>query len=383
MLNLINPEFIPGARIVVIGVGGAGTNAVNRMVHEKLTGVQFIAVNTDAQSLANSLAEKKINIGVNSTRGLGAGANYETGRKAAEESIEEIKEVLRDVDMLFITAGMWGGTGTGAAPVIGQIAREMGILTIGVVTKPFSFEGTRRFQNAVDGTERMKSAVDTLIVIPNDKIFNIVDKKTTFNQAFLLIDKILMLGVQWISDLITKHSLINIDFADIKAIMKDSGTALLGIGYGEGENRAVEASRKAIENPLMESRLTWAKSIIFSVTWSANLTPVEVQEAAKIVEEIADPDSNIIRWMTIDDDYDDNEVKVTIIATGFQWEAQESPMKRKGRDLLDRPVGRSGEGFVDRVLRETGGEKPTVTSPFASRSLDTDSEKPAFMRRGK
>ena len=198
MLNLINPEFIPGARIVVIGVGWAGTNAVNRMVHEKLTGVQFIAVNTDAQSLANSLAEKKINIGVNSTRGLGAGANYETGRKAAEESIDEIKEVLKDVDMLFITAGMWGGTGTGAAPVIGQIAKEMGILTIGVVTKPFSFEGTKRFQNAVDGTERMKSAVDTLIVIPNDKIFNIVDKKTTFNQAFLLIDKILMLGVQWL-----------------------------------------------------------------------------------------------------------------------------------------------------------------------------------------
>jgi cell division protein FtsZ len=376
------PDFVPGAKIKVIGVGGAGNNALNRMVKEHLTGVEFIAVNTDAQALSVSLADKKIHIGMNVTRGLGAGANPEIGRKAAEESIDEIKKFLMDADMIFITAGMGGGTGTGAASVIAQTAREMGILTVGVVTKPFSFEHKARFNNAMDGLARLKDAVDTLIVIPNDKIFNIVDKKTSFNQAFLLIDKILMLGVQGIADLITKPGLINIDFADIKKIISNSGNALLGIGYGEGENRAVEAARKAIENPLLEARLTGAKRVIFSVTGGSDLTPVEVQEASRIVEEILDEDAEMIWGMSIDDDYGD-EVKITVIATGFVGEEQDGPVKGSSRDILGRKVGggmsQGGDSFINRALRSSGAQ-PRNEEPEAVKS-NPDSELPSFMRR--
>lgn len=293
---------------------------------EGLDGVEFIAVNTDAQALAKSLAHKKINIGLNLTKGLGAGANPDIGRKSAEESVQEVKDVLDDADMIFITAGMGGGTGTGAAPVIAQIAKEMGILTVGVVTKPFSFEGKRRFQQAVEGLEKMKQTVDTLIVIPNDRIFNIIDKKTTFKQAFSMIDKILYLGVQGIADLIVKPGDINIDFADIKMIMSGSGTALLGIGYGTGENRAVDAARRAIDNPLLESSLEGAKNIIFAVTGGDDLTPIEVQEASRVVEDIADPEAMIVWGMTFDASYE-GEVKVTIIATGFPDALQQSMIK--------------------------------------------------------
>lgn len=222
VIQEINPEFIPGARIKVIGVGGAGVNAVNRMISEGIQGVEFVSINTDAQQLVNSLAPNKLNIGLNLTKGLGAGANPDIGRKAAEEDVESIKHMLKDADMVFISAGMGGGTGTGGAPVIAQIAKEMGILTVAVVTKPFSFEGKQRFINSIDGLERLKTNVDTLIIIPNDKIFNIVDKKTTFKQAFSMIDKILTLGVQGITDLVIKPGLINIDFADIKRIMQSS-----------------------------------------------------------------------------------------------------------------------------------------------------------------
>lgn len=353
ILTEIHPEFIPGARIKVLGVGGAGVNAVNRMISDGIEGVEFIAVNTDAQQLANSLCERKVNIGLNLTKGLGAGANPDVGRKAAEEDHENIKALLKDADMVFISSGMGGGTGTGAAPVIAQIAKEMGVLTVAVVTKPFSFEGKQRFINAAEGLDRLKNSVDTLIIIPNDKIFNVVDKKTTFKQAFSMIDKILTLGVQGITDLIIKPGLINIDFADIKRIMVDSGTAVLGIGYGEGENRAVEAARRAIDNPLLDAHLDGAKNIIFAVTWGEDLTPVEVQDAARIVEEIADPDSNIIWGMTYDESYQ-GEVKVTIIATGFS-DANQDMMVKAG-SMRDMTGGRRNKG--------------TSTSTPASRSQD-------------
>ena len=284
------------------------------MIQEGLQGVEFVAVNTDAQDLATNLAQKKVNIGLNITKGLGAGANPEIGRKSAEEDEMNIKSVLQDTDMVFITTGMGGGTGTGAAPVVASIAKEMGILTVGIVTKPFSFEGKKRATNAEEGLKKMKEVVDTLIVIPNDKIYTLVDKKTTFKQAFTMIDKVLYLGVQGISDLITKPGDINIDFADIREVMLNSGNALLGIGYGAGEKRAVDAARKAIENPLLETNLDGAKKVIFAVSGGMDLTPVEVQEAAAIVEEILDDDVNMIWGMSFDESFED-EVKVTIIAT--------------------------------------------------------------------
>ena len=253
-INEVIPEFVPGAKIKVIWVWGCGNKALNRMIQEWLDGVEFVAVNTDAQDLASNLAQQKVNIWLNITKGLWAGANPDIGRKSAEEDEMNIKSVLADTDMVFITAGMWGWTGTWAAPVVANIAKEMGILTVGIVTKPFSFEGKKRAENAEEGLRRMKEVVDTLIVIPNDKIYNLVDKKTTFKQAFTMIDKVLFLGVQGISDLIIKPGDINIDFADIKNVMIGSGNALLGIGYGAGEKRAVDAARDFLKQILMVQR---------------------------------------------------------------------------------------------------------------------------------
>lgn len=377
VIQEINPEFIPGAKIKVLWVGGCGNKALNRMISEGLEGVGFVAINTDAQDLATNMADKKLNIGLNLTKGLGAGANPEIGRKAAEESETEIKSILQDTDMVFITCGMWGGTGTGAAPVIANIAKSMGILTVGIVTKPFSFEGNRRGMNADEGVAKLKEAVDTLIVIPNDKIYNITDKKTTFKQAFMLIDKILFLGVQGISELIIKPGDINIDFADIKAVMTDSGNALLGIGYGLGEKRAIEATRKAIDNPLLEENLDGAKSIIFAVSGGHDLTPAEVREAAAIVEEIIDPDVNFFWWMTLDESMED-EVKVTIIATGFQEQSKEDILKQPKRDILGRPtVRREAENFITRgIKKELAREEEEV-----SIAPEEDLETPAFIRR--
>lgn len=379
VIHEINPEFIPGAKIKVIGVGGCGNKALNRMITEWLDGVGFVAINTDAQDLATNLAEKKINIGLNLTKGLGAWANPEIGRKAAEESETEIKAMLQDTDMVFITCGMGGGTGTGAAPVIANVARGMWILTVGIITKPFSFEGNRRTGNADEGVKKMKEAVDTLIVIPNDKIFNVIDKKTSFKQAFTMIDKILFLGVQGISDLIIKPGDINIDFADVKAVMTNSGNALLGIGYGAGEKRAVEAARKAIENPLLEENLDGAKSIIFAVTGGHDLTPAEVREAAAVVEEIIDPDVNFFWGMTLDDSMED-EIKVTIIATWFEEQSKEKILKQPQRDILGRPTvpaRRESENFIMRGIKKDG-----VTEAKAEEVTPTeDLETPAFIRR--
>ncbi len=378
IIKEINPEFIPWARIKVVGVWWWGTNTTNRMISEWVDGVEFAAVNTDAQALANSMAPTKINIWLNITRGLGAWANPEIWRKSAEEDVEHIKKFLQDTDMVFITAWMWWGTWTGAAPVIAQIAKEMWILTVWVVTKPFSFEGQKRFQNAIEGLEKMKLGVDTLIVIPNDKIFNAIDKKTTFKQAFSMIDKILLLWVKWISDLIIKAWDINIDFADIRVIMQNSWTALLGIGYGEWENRTVDAARRAIDNPLVEANLEWAKNIIFAVTWWEDLTPIEVQEASRILEEIADPAANIIWWMSFDDTYD-GEVKVTIIATGFPESTQENILKGYQRDSVIWPRRNKGQDFISKAIsKESPSAAPT---PEAKPKSEEDYDTPAFLKK--
>lgn len=374
-----NPDLISWAKIKVIGVGWAGNNAVNRMVEEGMTGVEFVAINTDAQDLAKSLSPTKVNIGMNITKWLGAGTDPEMGRKAAEESSDAIKQMLEWSDMVFVTCGLWGGTGTGAAPVVANMAKEMGILTIGVVTKPFSFEGKKRSTNCDDGMKKMKESIDTLIVIPNDKIFSLVDKKTTFKQAFTMIDKILFLGVQGISDLIMKPGDINIDFADIRTIMKDSGNALLGIGYGAGEKRATDAARKAIENPLLEANLDWAKNVIFAVTGGNDLTPLEVQEAAAIVEELCDPDVNLIWGMTVDESYDD-EVKVTVIATGFTSYEENTSLKKPQRDELGRKLGGS-QDFISRSLGTSNPSRITTQTESEPQEEQDDYETPAFLRK--
>ena len=324
---------------------------------------------------------------MNITKGLWAWANPEIWRKAAEESENEIKQALWDADMVFITAWMWWGTGTWAAPVIAWIAKNMWILTIGIVTKPFGFEWKKREENATDGLLKMKDNVDTLIVIPNDKIFNIADKKTTFRQAFEMIDKVLYLGIQWISDLITKPWDINIDFADIKEIMLNSGNALLWIWYGAGEKRAVDAARKAIENPLLETNLDWAKKVIFAVSGGSDLTPIEVQEAAAVVQEILDPEANMIWGMSFDDSFED-EVKVTIIAT---WFNEQASSKRKGVIVNTRwdPIRKGWTDGFSRVVNDGGFTSSNVEQPVdlnndAFRAPDNsweDWEMPAFMKK--
>ncbi len=308
------------AVIKVIGVGGGGNNAVNRMIEHGVQGVDFIAVNTDAQALNLSKSEVKLQIGAKLTRGLGAGANPEVGKKAAEESREQLEEVLRGADMVFVTAGMGGGTGTGAAPVIAQIARDLGALTVGVVTRPFTFEGRKRQTQAIGGIGGMKEAVDTLIVIPNDKLLQIVDKSTPMLEAFREADNVLRQGVQGISDLIATPGLINLDFADVKTIMSNKGSALMGIGIATGENRAAEAAKKAISSPLLESSIDGAKGVLMNITGGSNLSLFEVQEAADIVASASDEEVNMIFGSVINENLKD-EIIVTVIATGFTEEA--------------------------------------------------------------
>ena len=305
------------AHIIVIGVGGGGGNAVNRMIESGMTGVSFIAVNTDVQALKASTAETTIQIGEKLTKGLGAGANPEIGTKAAEESIEEISRVFDDIDMVFITAGMGGGTGTGAAPVIAKAAREKGILTVGVVTKPFAFEGKRRRDYAELGIEYLKEYVDSLVVIPNDKLLEIADKNTTMREAFVMADDVLRQGVQGITDLISEIGTINLDFADVKTVMSNRGIAHMGIGTGTGENRVVDAVKGAIGSPLLETSIDGAKAILFNVTGGYDLGILEVNEAADLVQKSAARDANII-WGSMSKEDLGDEIRVTIIATGFE-----------------------------------------------------------------
>ncbi|ANB60787.1 cell division protein FtsZ [Anoxybacteroides amylolyticum] len=358
------------ATIKVIGVGGGGNNAVNRMIEHGVQGVEFIAVNTDAQALNLSKAPIKLQIGAKLTRGLGAGANPEVGKKAAEESKEQIEEALKGADMVFVTAGMGGGTGTGAAPVIAQIARELGALTVGVVTRPFTFEGRKRAMQAANGIAAMKEAVDTLIVIPNDRLLEIVDKNTPMLEAFREADNVLRQGVQGISDLIAVPGLINLDFADVKTIMSNKGSALMGIGIASGENRAAEAAKKAISSPLLETSIDGAQGVLMNITGGMNLSLYEVQEAADIVASASDQDVNMIFGSVINENLKD-EIIVTVIATGFnENEGQSTRPLRTGVATPKPTVG------VKREKREEQAQDYTVRSTQVEDPLDI----PAFLR---
>lgn len=304
------------AKIKVIGVGGAGNNAVNTMVDHNMDKVEFVAINTDNQALHNSKAQTKLRIGEKITKGLGAGANPEIGEKAAEENREEIAQVIKGADMVFIAAGMGGGTGTGAAPVVASVAKEMGILTVGVVTKPFAFEGMKRSNAAKKGVENLKEFVDALIVIPNDKLLSLVDKSTTLKDSFRIADDVLRQGVQGISDVIVVPGLINCDFADVKTIMKNTGYAHMGSGHASGENKAEEAARAAISSPLLETSIDGAKGVLVNITGGPNMSLIEASQAASLVQEHVDPDANLIFGAVIDESMKD-EIKVTVIATGF------------------------------------------------------------------
>lgn len=337
------------ARIKVIGCGGGGNNAVNRMITAGLQGVEFISVNTDAQALLLSQAPTRIQIGEKLTKGLGAGANPDVGEKAAQETREEIVKALKGADMIFVTAGMGGGTGTGAAPIVAECAKEVGALTVGVVTKPFTFEGKRRHTQAERGIAKLKEKVDTLITIPNDRLMQVVDKRTSIMDAFRIADDVLRQGVQGISDLIAVPGLINLDFADVKTIMMDAGSALMGIGIGSGDNRAVAAAEAAIKSPLLETSIDGAKGVLLNITGGTSLGLFEVNEAAGIIQNAADPEANIIFGAVIDENFED-EIRVTVIATGFD----PKPMK----------------------LGEQKEEGPTL-EPFRGRDLDI----PAWMRR--
>ncbi|MFA5829800.1 MAG: cell division protein FtsZ [Candidatus Gracilibacteria bacterium] len=362
----VTPEITPVATIKVIGVGGGGNNAIARMMKANLRGIEFIAVNTDAQALYHSEAPTKINIGKATTRGLGAGSNPDVGRQAAEESAEEIRQSLEGADMVFITCGMGGGTGTGAAPVIAEIAKDLGILTVAVVTKPFSFEGHRRRTQADEGLENLKSKVDTLITIPNDKILTIIDKKTPITEAFTVVDDVLRQGVQGIADLITVHGMINVDFADVKAVMENAGSALMGIGYGTGENRAIEAAKAAIESPLLELSIDGAKGVLFNITGGNDLSMFEVDEAARIITEAADPESNIIFGAVINDSYT-GEVKITVVATGFD----DSPRERAS--IIRQHVS---------LGNQSGSISATPNSmPQSIKSGESELDIPAFIRK--
>ncbi|RKN86884.1 cell division protein FtsZ [Paenibacillus ginsengarvi] len=367
----IDVELESLAKIKVIGVGGGGSNAVNRMIEFGLKGVEFITANTDAQALQTAKSDIKVQLGEKLTRGLGAGANPEVGKKAAEESRDLIVNALRGADMVFVTAGMGGGTGTGAAPVIAEIAKECGALTVGVVTRPFTFEGRKRANQAEQGILAFKEKVDTLIVIPNDRLLEIIDKKTPMLEAFRQADNVLHQGVKGISDLIAVPTLINLDFADVKTIMTERGSALMGIGIATGENRAAEAAKKAIMSPLLETSIDGARGVLMNITGGANLSLYEVNEAADIVASASDPEVNMIFGAGIDDKLTE-EIMVTVIATGFEHRpAQTQPQRRGGAP------GASGGEVADKAA--TGGVRPFGSQP-AGDQLDI----PTFLRnRGK
>ena len=363
------------ALIKVVGVGGGGSNAVNRMIRAELMGVEFISVNTDAQALLLSDAPHKIRIGDKITKGLGAGADPAVGRKSAEEDSEKLYESLKEADMVFITAGMGGGTGTGAAPIIAEIAKDIGALTVAVVTKPFQFEGSKRRLLAEQGIQELVDKVDTLIVIPNDRLLQVVEKQTSMVDAFRIVDDVLRQGVQGISDLITVPGLINLDFADVKTIMTNAGSALMGIGHGAGESRASDAARQAIMSPLLEQSIDGARGVLFTITGGPDLTLFEVNEAAEIIHDAADPEANIIFGAVIDDRMA-GEVKISVIATGFDASRPlkriEQPIHR--RQVEPRPVERSAVPVGAGVA--TAGEKADE-----KRYDPNDLEVPSFLRR--
>ncbi len=337
-------------RIVVVGVGGGGGNAVNRMIQAQVRGVEFVAVNTDQQALARTeRGALRLRIGDKITRGLGSGGNPAIGAKAAEESVEDIYQVLNGADMVFITAGMGGGTGTGASPVVAQISRELGALTVGVVTKPFIFEGARRRHVADEGTSALKSKVDTLITIPNDRLLHVIERNTPVENALRVVDDVLRQGIQGISELITEPGLINLDFADVRTVMSNAGSALMAIGRAKGENRAGEAARAAVANPLLDVSMAGAKGVLFNVTGGNDLTLTEINDAAEVVSSAADPEANIIFGAVVDERIED-EIRITVIATGFDGHVASTGTVEKIERLrpVPTPVPRPAERTVDR-----------------------------------
>jgi cell division protein FtsZ len=400
----VKPEIETVARIKVVGVGGSGGSTLNRMIAAKVRGVDFIALNTDIQALHNSSAPAKLHIGKTVTRGLGAGMDPEIGRKAAEEAQNEIRELLKDSDMVFITCGLGGGTGTGAAPVVAELAKEAGALTVAVVTKPFSFEGKQRSAIAEKGWEELAKRVDTIITIPNDRIMQIIDKRTTLLDAFKTVDEVMRQGVQGISELITIPGLINVDFADVKAVMRNTGSALMGIGTGTGDSRAIDAAKQAISSPLLELSIDGAHGILFTITGGADLTMAEVGEAAKMITNSAADDAKIIFGANIDETMTSGELKITVIATGFdanteataaRQEEQTSPSFFAGGKTMPSfppkrnpaPVVKEYEEEPVRTFRPT--PLKTFTPPSIAKSADSSKESsedatleiPAFIRK--
>ena len=375
------------AEIKVIGVGGGGSNAVNRMIEAELSGVDFIVANTDSQALQNSSAKSKIQLGEKITKGLGAGANAEIGKKAAEEDRDEIAEQLKNADMVFITAGMGGGTGTGAAPVIAEIARTSGALTIAVVTKPFSFEGKKRQTAAEQGIKNLKENVDAIIVVPNDKLLGIAGEDLTMIEAYRYADEVLRQGVQGISDLITITGQINVDFADVKTIMTNSGSALMGIGIASGENRAINAAQQAIDSPLLESSIKGAKGVLVSISASSHLGLMEVNSAMSIIKEAADENANIIFGHNVNEELGEN-IKITVVATGFGKEDKMEVPQTSAKNILNdirtsRPVERPVERQQETMVANGGSisNENDYDTPAILRNNSNDSAFPAFLRK--
>ncbi|MEO7718987.1 MAG: cell division protein FtsZ [Capsulimonas sp.] len=378
----------PFARIKVIGCGGGGTNAVNRMIDAGLTGVEFIAMNTDSQVLDISAADYKLQLGENLTRGLGAGGNPEVGKAAAEESKGDIKKALEGADMVFITAGMGGGTGTGSAPVIAEIAKDLGILTVAVVTKPFKFEGPRRFRLAEEGVDALRDKVDTVIIIPNDRLLGVVEKRATLVDAFREADDVLRQGVQGISDIITIPGIINVDFADVRAIMLNAGTALMGIGVASGENRAVDAAQAAIASPLLETSIEGARAALINITGGADLTLAEVTEATELIQQATDhEDANII-FGVVQDLRMENEVRITVLATGFDQRLPVSVNARQAINTQSAPPPPSQTAAYAQPTQPAAQTQPQQPAPAPAApapaprpSPDQDVDIPAFLRR--
>lgn len=354
----VNPDVETFARIKVVGVGGSGNNAVNHMVASKVHGVEFIAMNTDTQDLHHCLADKKIHLGKNLTKGLGAGMNPEVGRKAAEETKSEIQDMLKGADMVFIACGMGGGTGTGAAPIVARVAKEQGILTIAIVTRPFFFEGSHRARIAEQGIKELEKEVDAIVTVPNDRLLSITEKSTSFKDAFATCDEVLRQAVEGISDLITTPGIINIDFADIKAVMQDAGSALMGIGYGAGEGRAEQAALQAINSPLLEISINGAKGVLFSIAGGEDLGIHEVQEAARIITESVDKEAKIIFGTTMDETLKKGEVRVTVIATGFPHSSLQK--RDRGESIVNLGTEQTQKSGIFNFKKEEPKEVPPV-----------------------
>jgi len=383
----VNPDIEAFARIKVIGVGGSGGNAINHMINSKVNGVEFVCMNTDTQDLHKSDADKKIHIGKNLTKGLGSGMNPDVGKQSAEETQAEIQEVLKGSDMVFIACGMGGGTGTGAAPIVARAAKEQDILTVAVVTKPFFFEGDQRMGIAEQGLEMLEKEVDALIVIPNDRLLSITDKKTSFKDAFAMCDEVLRQAVEGISELITTPGIINIDFADIKTIMSDAGSAFMGIGVASGDKRGEDAALEAINSPLLDIAISGAKGVLFSISGGDDLTMHEVQEAAKIITESIDADAKVIFGTIRDEKLKKGEIKVTVIATGFTINGQRSSLFTAGEKSSAQEI-ETKKKVNKKTITPPEDEKPEVSGKVIEQIDDTDdtddwSAVPAFLRRNK